>query len=264
MKAWLSLLALFPAAAWCAPVHIIATDAGFEAPTTLAAGMRHVVFENHGKNIHEVMFVKLPDGMDADAFLAQVNSGVLFPKGALDYSGPGLTSPGEGTEVWLKLDAGNYVLICWHHSRSSVRALTVRATNEPDDAPPKADVVLKLVDFRFVLEGEVKKGTRVIRVETPGPSMHEADIFRLLPGHTAADVKRWYGDDDLEGPPPAVALGGVLDSHSLANVVWIRKNFVPGQYVFQCAMPMSTDAKSGDDHASHADAGMITTFEVKE
>jgi hypothetical protein len=264
MKTWPLLIALCPAIAWCAPLKITATDQGFEAPASVAAGMRHVVFENHGKHIHEVMFVKLPEGMDAAGYLAQVNSGVLFPKGALDYSGPGLTSPGEGTEVWLKLDAGNYVLICWHHSRTSVRPFTVRAGSDPDDAPPKADVVLKLVDFRFVLEGEVRKGTQVIRVETPGPSMHEADIFRLLPGHSAAQVKSWYQDDDLEGPAPAIALGGILDSHSIANVVYIRRNFVPGQYVLQCAMPMSTDAKSGDEHASHADAGMITTFEVKE
>jgi hypothetical protein len=264
MKSWILLLALFPAMAWCAPVRITATDEGFEAPDTVAAGMRHIVFENRGKNIHEVMFVKLAEGMDANAYTAQLRTGVLFPKGALDHSGPGLTSPGEGTEVWLKLDAGNYVLICWHHTRSSIRPLTVRATSEPDDTPPKADVVLKLVDFRFILDGEVRKGAQVIRIETPGPSMHEADLFRLLPGHTAADVQRWYEEDDLESPPPAIALGGILDSHSIANVVWIRKTFVPGQYVLQCAMPMSTDAKSGDEHVTHADAGMITTFEVRE
>jgi hypothetical protein len=30
------------------PFRIIATDVGFEAPDRVAAGLRHIVFENHG------------------------------------------------------------------------------------------------------------------------------------------------------------------------------------------------------------------------
>ena len=67
---------------------------------------------------------------------------------------------------------------------------------------------------------------------------------------------------DLEGTPPAIALGGILDNHEVARVVWLRKNFVPGSYVLHCAMPMSMDAKSGEHPASHADAGMVMTFDV--
>jgi len=39
--------------------------------------------------------------------------GSLFPAGALDYSGPGLTSPGKTAEMWLKVDPGQYIIICW-------------------------------------------------------------------------------------------------------------------------------------------------------
>jgi len=260
----LLLFSLFPMVAATAPVRIIADDAGLQAPAKIGSGTRHILFENHGKEIHEAMFVKLPKGMTAAGYLAQVRAGELFPKGALDYSGAGLTSPGEGTELWLRLEAGEYVLICWHHPRVSVRALSVVAMGEPEDTPPKEDVTLKLVDFRFELSGPVRRGSRVIRIETPGPSMHEADLFRLLPGHDAADVKRWYAKDDLEGKPPAIALGGVLDNHDTGRTVWLRKTFVPGRYVLQCAMPMTTDAKSGERHPTHADAGMVTAFEVEE
>ncbi|HEU4593291.1 MAG TPA: hypothetical protein VFS13_20475 [Steroidobacteraceae bacterium] len=260
----LILFSLFPMLAAAAPVRIVADDAGLQAPARISSGMRHILFENHGKEIHEAMFVKLPKGMTAADYLARVKAGELFPKGALDYSGAGLTSPGEGTEVWVQLEAGEYVLICWHHPRVSVRALHVEATGEADDTPPKEDVTLKLVDFRFELGGPIRKGLRVIRIETPGPSMHEADFFRLLPGHDAADVKRWYAKDDLEGAPPAVALGGILDSHDTRRTVWLRKSFIPGRYVIHCAMPMTSDAKSGEHYATHADAGMVTTFEVAE
>src|SRR3982751_1815199 len=75
--------------------RIVATDAGFDAPETMPSGIRHIVMENHGTKIHEAMLVKLPPGMNANDYFAAVKRGSLFPNGALDYSGPGLLSPGE-------------------------------------------------------------------------------------------------------------------------------------------------------------------------
>jgi hypothetical protein len=57
------------------------------------------------------MLVKLPAAMNAADFQAEVRRRSLFPKGVLDYSGPGLMSPGEMVEMWLKVDPGEYVLI---------------------------------------------------------------------------------------------------------------------------------------------------------
>src|SRR6476620_3999027 len=154
------------------PFRIIATDGGFEAPGRLAAGLRHIVFENHGTQIHESMLVKLPQGMTADDYVAAVKKGSLFPEGALDYSGPGLTSPGESAEMWLRVDPGQYILICWnsdHAKRTPVHSFTVEDVAAKDDQPPKEDLVLKLFDYRFELSAELRKGTQVIRVETPGP-----------------------------------------------------------------------------------------------
>ena len=154
-----------------APFKIVATDAGFEAPDVVPAGLRHIVFENSGSEIHEAMLVKLPDGMTPTDYVAAVKAGSLFPKGAQDYSGPGLTSPGETVEVWVKVDPGNYLIICWNngHAKSTpVHPFTVQYAISEDE-PPKEDVVLKLVDYRFELEGNLRKGRQVIRVETPGP-----------------------------------------------------------------------------------------------
>jgi hypothetical protein len=247
-----------------APVRIVATDVGFEAPDTIAAGMRHVAFENHGKDIHEVLFTKLAPGMSAEDYLAQVKSGVLFPKGALDRSGVGLTSPGQGTEMWVNLDAGEYVLVCWRHVRASLRPLRVRDTGARDDAPPREDVTIRLTDFQFELDRRIARGPQVIRFEMRGPSVHEADIFLLHPGRTAADVRRWYKDEDLKGEAPADALGGVLDSHDIGRAVWIRKTFAPGRYVLHCAIPLEgLEAKTGPHGNLHADAGMVKTFDVE-
>jgi len=244
--------------------RIVATDRGFEAPARVPAGLRHIVFENRGKEIHEGMLVKLPDGMRAGDYVAAVKAGALFPKGALDYSGAALTSPGESTEIWTRVDPGNYIVICWStdHARSrKVHAFTVVAAGAHDDQPPEPDVILKLVDFRFELSQPLRKGPQVIRVDTIGPSMHEADVYRLLDGKTLADLLEWRKQDGVS-EAPVVALGGMLDNHDLSHQVWLRRNFTPGRYVLHCEMPMSADAQAGTSFATHADAGMVLAFEI--
>ena len=242
------------------PFRIIATDAGFDAPDTVPAGLRHIVFENRGSEIHEAMLVKLPQGMSADDYAAAVKSGSLFPEGALDYSGPGLTSPGETAEIWLRVDPGHYIIICWnsgHAKTTPVHPFTVEEVGAGDDGTPKEDLVLKLFDFRFELEGNLHKGEQVIRVETPGPAMHEVDIFRLHAGRTVADLNRWRKQQG-HGPAPAEALGGALDSHDVSRVVWLRKKFTPGRYVLHCEMPVT------NTELTHADVGMVREIEIKE
>jgi hypothetical protein len=240
------------------PLRIIATDAGFEAPDRIAAGLRHIVFENHGSEIHESMLVKLPRGMSAENYVADVKKGSLFPEGALDYSGPGLTSPGETAEMWLRVDPGQYILICWNHAKTTpVHPFTVEEVGAKDDRAPEEDLVWKLFDYRFELSGDLHKGVHVIRVETPGPSMHEVDIYRLHDGKTVADLSAWRKHQG-HGPAPAEALGGALDSHDLHRMVWLRKNFTPGKYVLHCEMPV-TNTK-----LIHADVGMVRAIEVKD
>jgi len=163
-----------------------------------------------------------------------------------------------------RLDPGNYVVICWnadHARKRRVHALEV-TESKADDTPPKPDVVLKLVDFRFELSGPIKRGTQTIRIETPGPSMHEADFYRLLPGKTRDDLLAWRKADGA-GTPPVTALGGALDSHDIKREIWLRREFPPGRYVIHCEMPMDHAAQSGTQYATHSDAGMVLQFRVE-
>jgi hypothetical protein len=245
--------------------RIVATDAGFEAPDAVPAGLRHIAYENHGSEIHEAMLVKLPQGMSVDDYIAAVRAGSLFPAGALDYSGPGLTSPGEKVEVWSKLDPGNYIIICWNAGHAKTRAphpFTVEYAIS-DDPPPKEDVTLKLLDYRFEFVGQLRKGIQVIRVENSGPSMHEVDIFRLHEGKTMTDVRRWRKEDE-GGAVQADAMGGMLDSHDIHRVGWLRKNFTPGRYVLHCEMPITSNSETTSLGTTHADLGMVQEFEITE
>ena len=245
--------------------RIIATDTGFQAPDYMSAGVRHVLMENRGSKIHEAMLVKLARGMTPDDYVAAIRKGSSFPEGATDYSGVGLTSPGQTAEMWLKVDPGQYIIICWndnHPTTVPVHPFTVEDAGAADERVPKEDVIVKLIDYRFEIAGEFRKGEQVIRVETPGPSMHEMDIFRLHEGRTVADLKQWQKNEQGSSLPPADALGGVLDSHDLTHIVWLRKTFTPGRYALHCEMPVTN--RPANSHLTHADLGMVREFEIKD
>ena len=70
-----------------------------------------------------------------------------------------------------------------------------------DEVPPE-DLVVKLIDYRYELSKDLQKGVQVLRIETPGPSMHEMDIFRLHPGKTVADLR--HGERTTDRTRPSI------------------------------------------------------------
>jgi hypothetical protein len=104
---------------------------------------------------------------------------------------------------------------------------------------------------------------QIIRIENSGPSMHEMDIFRLHEGKTLADVRRWRKDDG-RGSAAADAMGGVLDSHDLKRVIWMRKTFAAGRYILHCEMPEVTNSQPTNREITHADLGMVREIEIEE
>src|SRR2546423_133309 len=98
---------------------------------------------------------------------------------------------------------------------------------------------------------------KLSEIETPGPGMHEVDIYRLYEGRTVADLNAWRKQQG-HGAAPAQALGGALDSHDIRRVVWLRKNFSPGRYVLHCEMPVT------NTDLTHADLGMVQEIEIKD
>jgi hypothetical protein len=91
--------------------------------------------------------------------------------------------------------------------------------------------------------------------------MHEADLYWLNDGKTVAVLTRWRKEG--AGPAPARALGGILDSHDISHVVWLRRSFAPGRYVVHCEMPMQGKANVAAG-TTHADLGMFREIDVAE
>lgn len=225
--------------------------------------MTHVVYENRDTTIHECMFIRLPPGMTGAQYVEAVRNGHDFPEGALDCSGPDVTSPGERAELWLRLDPGTYMLGCWYrgHLKSApIQTLVVTPDSTTGIVPPPHDATITLKDFEFELDGEIRKGERVVKVVTAGPSMHEMDVYRLDDGRTVDDLRRWM-KANMQGPRPAHPMSGVLDQHDRSRVVWFRRDWKPGRYVLWCEMPMVAGV---DEAGVHADAGMFREFVVTD
>ncbi len=250
-----------------ATVTILANDSGFVLPDTLHAGLNHIVYENHGREIHECQFIKLAAGMTVADYVAQVKNGVAFPAGASDCSGSGLLSPGEHVEMWVPLEEGNYMIGCWIADHLTTRppvGFVVQGAPAQPVTPPHDDVVVRMVDFRYEIVGALQRGEQIIRYETLGPSMHETDIVRLADGRTVEDVRAWFKNQERD-PLPGTIAGGCMDSHDLKRVTWVKRTFEPGRYVFWCDMPMIQTAEKADSTAprvTHADAGMFKEVTV--
>jgi hypothetical protein len=107
---------------------------------------------------------------------------------------------------------------------------------------------------------------QTIRIETPGPSMHEVDIFRMHEGATVADLRHWLTQEDAGQipylPNPADAMGGAGDNHDIRHVTWLQRTFNPGRYVLICEMPMPSTGAADAPKANHADVGMVREIEV--
>ena len=127
--------------------------------------------------------------------------------------------------MWLKVDPGQYIIICWndgHATTTPVHPFVVEEVGVADDRPPKEDLVLKLFDYGFELDRNLHKGTQVIRVETAGPNMHEVDIYRLHDGQTLAELKSWRKQKQ-PGPAPAEPWAVHSTVMISSRVVWLPK-----------------------------------------
>lgn len=254
-------------------VRIVTDDQGTlvnqGSTATLAPGLRHVRLYNKGKEPHEAMFAKLPAGMSPADYVAAVAGGALFPDGALDYSGPGLTAASDSMDIWLPLDPGTYLLLCWNKDHATaLKPAVVTVTGTPHDAePPVADATITMREHHFAIDRPITAGDRVIEIVNAGRAMHELDILALHTGATLADLARWRegeaADSVFSGPAPATVRGGALDAHRIDTRVWIRQRLKPGRHALYCGMPLDSSAVSGQPFRNHADAGMVLEFLVR-
>jgi hypothetical protein len=200
----------------------------------------------------------LEDGKTANDFFAALKSGP-FPTWASMAGGPNPPEAGDTAIATLMMEPGNYVMLCFvpsadgvpHVMKGMATPLTVSGASVTSRPEPRADVVMKLVDFDFELSQPLEAGRQTIRVENTGKQPHEVAIVQMKPGKTPHDYAKW-GEKPI-GPPPGTIYGGVSGimpgSHAFVDV-----DLPAGEYGLLCFVP---DAKDGKPHFVHGMAKVV-------
>lgn len=245
-------------------VRITAREYVFLAPDTLPAGLTHFILSNEGKERHEALMVRIPEGHTLKEVFASVADSGRVPDWVERSGGPNSTSPGLTTEIAEQLRPGTYVWFCFisapdrrpHISHGMIRAVTVVAAAPGPGAPePHADAVVRMTEFAFQQSDPVRSGSRWLRVENAGAKAHEVVVLRLDPGTTKADFDAWFASPGGRRRP-AEPVGGIAALEPGAHA-FLRVEPEQGRtYVLVCRIE---DSASG---RTHHDLGMEAELRV--
>ncbi len=247
-------------------VTVSAADFTFEAPDTVEAGLTTIRLINGGSEMHHVQLLRLTDGHTFADFENAMKGAKepAMPAWAVAEGGPNSPGPTGQAEATLDLAAGNYAIICVipsadgvpHIMKGMARPLTVTgsSTVATTAAAPKADIVVKLVDYAFEMPETIAAGRHTIRVENGAAQPHEVFIVQLAPGKTSQDVITYVSK--MTGPPPGKPIGGTTVMGK-DGVNYITVDLAPGDYGLFCFAP---DARDGRSHIAH---GMVKQFTIK-
>lgn len=261
-------------------VSLTASEYSLESPDTIPAGWTTLRLHNNGKEIHYGHIVRLDSGKTVrnlvDAYAEAIRTSGPRPKWVTRFGGPGGTYPGDSSSVTQYLEPGNYVWICPvedesgspHFGKGEVKPFVVGAADPrvaDREAAPKADMVVRLMDFSFAVDTPLTAGRHTIRVENAGIEPHDLVLMKLASGKTAEDIQAWLNPErarraDQAGPPPPFeSLGtgaGGIATIAPGMQSFFETNFSPGEYVMIC---MAT----APDGRSHIEHGMIRQLSVR-
>ncbi|MGH7518975.1 MAG: hypothetical protein ACREOC_16170 [Gemmatimonadales bacterium] len=242
-----------------AVVTVVARDFAFEAPSEIPAGLTTFRLVNRGPSLHHIQLLKLEEGKTADDFRAALKAGGPFPRWARSAGGPNPPEAGDTASTTQAVEPGNYVMVCFvpsadgvpHLMKGMVRPLTVTPASRGSQAEPRADIVMKLVDFDFELSHPLTAGRHTIRIENAGAQPHEVAIVRMKPGKTPEDFTKWA--EKPVGPAPGTMFGGV-SAILPGSSAFVDVDLPAGDYLLICFVPESKDRKP---HFAHGMAKVI-------
>ena len=262
-------------------VSLTATEYSLVAPDTIPAGWTTFRLHNHGTNVHYGHMVRLDPGKTVEELVAAYAEAIRTsgprPKWVTRFGGPGGAAPRDSSSDTQYLEPGNYVWICPveddkgtpHFSKGEFKPFVVSDQIVADhDAAPKADMVIRLVDFSFALDTPLVAGQHTIRVENAGAEPHDLVMMKMMPGKTIEDIRNWLNPErarranQASGPPPSIETlaspgsGGGIAAIAPRMESFIQANITPGEYALFC---MAT----APDGRSHIEHGMIRQISAR-
>ena len=244
-------------------VSYVAQDYGFTGPESVPAGMTTVTLMNRGRELHQLQFIKLPDGKTFADFKREITADPSrMPSWVQRRSGPNSVAPGGEATAVIDLEPGDYVLLCGipdkrgipHAALGMLKPLQVTTAETGRTPTPRADGTLTLLDFKFELDRPLTVGTKTIHVINQGGQAHEVVVVRLAAGATVADFIDAF-EPGVSVSPLGKPIGG-LAGLDRGRDGFFRSEFTPGNYGLICFLP---DITRG---APHFTRGMMMDFTV--
>jgi hypothetical protein len=126
--------------------------------------------------------------------------------------------------------------------------------------------VIRLADYGFTVDSQLKAGRHTIRVENAGVEPHDLVVMQLAPGKTLEEVRSFLNPErarrpgEADQPPPPLeslvtGFGGIAAIASGMHV-FFETDLTPGDYVLVC---MAT----APDGRSHVEHGMIQQIRIQ-
>jgi hypothetical protein len=246
-----------------------AVEYQFQGPASIPGGWTRLTLQNQGKQSHDLILAKLAAGKTiTDVMGALAQNG---PPDWVQMYGGVSAAPGQSASYVANLQAGNYVILSFGNNpqglpdaaQGMVRQLTVTqpTSQTPESALPQAVATVDMVDYAFVITGTIPSGNQVVKFENTGSELHEADIQRLKPGKTMADVQKAIQSEMAGTPTPPDQLPVEMVSSlqlSPGLTVYSDVNLPAGNYLLVCFVP---SPKNGGK--PHAALGMVQSLTVK-
>jgi plastocyanin len=247
-----------------ASVVFTAHDYGFKGPDQIPSGITTVRVANQGKEPHHVQLVKLAPGKTAVDFAAAMKADPDHPPAWIAFvGGPNAVAPGGQAEAIMRLDAGEYLLLCLIPNQQGVphvalgmqKPVTVMPGKSAVAAEPKSDLTITQADFSFSLSQPITAGHHTIQVTNKGGQPHEVVVVKLAPGATARDWAAAF-EPGASGPPPGLPIGGIVGIEK-GGRGYFTGDFESGRYGLLCFFP---DPQTGVPHFAQ---GMTLDVSVK-
>lgn len=245
-------------------VTFTAHDYGYTGPDRVPAGMTTVEIINQGQDPHHAQLVKLAPGKTLAEFHAAMKQDPLHPPQWVRFlGGPNAIFPGDRTAATMRLDAGQYLILCLIPDKDGVphvalgmeKAFVVTPARTASLAEPSPDLTITQHDFHFTLSKPITAGMRTIQVVNAGSQPHEVVLVKLEPGMKAKDFIAAV-EPAPAGPPPGRLMGGIVGLDR-GDHGFFQADFAPGSYGLICFF---RDPKTGVPHFAH---GMALDFTVK-
>lgn len=255
------MLSLHQAALAAGPVSFAAFDYGFSGPDSVPSGMTTVEILNQGHELHHAQLIRLSEGKTAENFQKALKADPLsFPKWALLVGGPNAVIPGERATAIIKLEPGNYLVICLipdkqnipHVARGMAKPFQVVGDVQAAELP-SASLRIGERDFSFSIPADIAPGHHIIHVRNNGAQPHEVVLVQLPPGVSIADFAR-AAENPGSAPPPGKPVGGVTGLQPGLEAAFPAE-LASGKYGLICFLP-------DERGAPHFSRGMMTEFTV--